>query len=114
MNVKKKKLVNVDLDGVLNTYHGNYDPIKISPPREGVHEFLKNLSEHFIVDVFTPRDKNLVIEWLKEQNLYQYINDVTNIKNKYSTVTLDDRAVNFDGDFSKAFKKMLVFEPFWK
>lgn len=114
MNLKKKKLINVDLDGVLNTYHGNYDPVKISPPREGVHEFLENLSEYFIIDIFTPRKKDLVIKWLKEHDLYQYINDVTNIKNRYSTVTLDDRAINFDGNYIEAYKKILVFEPFWK
>jgi len=98
----------------LNTYHGNYNPYVISPPKEGVHEFLKNLSEHFDIDIFTPRDKNLVVAWLKEHGLYKYINDVTNIKNKYSTVTLDDRAINFDGNFLTAYKKILDFEPYWK
>lgn len=109
-----KKLISIDLDGVLNTYHGNYDTVAISPPREGVHEFLKNLSRKFTIDIFTARDSELVWNWLKEHELYKFINNVTNVKSKNSTVILDDRAINFDGNFSEAYRKILVFKPHWK
>ena len=114
MNKNRKKLICLDLDGVLNTYHGNYDPLVISPPKEGVRDFLKNLSEQFIIDIFTVRDRELVWNWLKQYDLYYFINNVTNTKNKYSTLILDDRAITFDGDYMEAYQKILIFKPYWE
>lgn len=36
-----KKLLLIDLDGVLNLYNGNYDENKIFPIRDGAFLFLK-------------------------------------------------------------------------
>ena len=35
------KTLLIDLDGVLNTYDGNYSESEIAPPRDGVKEFLE-------------------------------------------------------------------------
>ena len=40
-----KKTILIDLDGVLNTYTGNFDKDFIPPIKEGAFDFLKNLSE---------------------------------------------------------------------
>ncbi len=54
------------------------------------------------IEICTVREKSLVNNWLKENNLLQFISEVTDIKNKFLGVILDDRAVNFNGDFNKA------------
>ena len=39
-----KKTILIDLDGVLNTYTGPFDPNFIPPIKDGAREFLENLS----------------------------------------------------------------------
>ncbi len=109
-----KKLISIDLDGVLNNYDGLYNHCKIPPLRDGAFEFIKKLSEEYNVELFTVRNKKLVIKWLKENNLSEYISNITNIKNPMSSVFLDDRAINFNGDFAAAYQSIKDFKPHWK
>ena len=53
-----KKLILIDLDGVLNTYNGNFDAEVISPMREGAYEFLEELSKNYKINIFTEILKN--------------------------------------------------------
>lgn len=41
------KTLLIDLDGVLNTYSGNYKDEEIPKPRKNVDTFLKKLSEKY-------------------------------------------------------------------
>ncbi len=109
-----KKIISIDLDGVLNTYSGNYVEGEIPPAREGAYEFLKELYENFTIEIYTVRECAPVKEWLVRNNLDEFVSDVTNVKNKFSSVMLDDRAINFDGDFSAAYEKIINFKPHWK
>jgi histidinol phosphatase-like enzyme len=43
---KIKKTILVDLDGVLNTYNGEYDENSIPQMKDGAKEFLQNLSKN--------------------------------------------------------------------
>lgn len=113
-NVVMTKIVSIDLDGVLNTYNGNFKPGEIAPVKDGAYEFLERLYQNFNIEIYTVRDVELVKKWLAANNLKQFVNEVTNIKNKFSSVILDDRAVNFDGDFSSAYEKIIEFKPYWK
>ena len=47
MTDKFKKTLLFDLDGVLNTYDGNYDKNFISPIKDGAYKLLKELSEDY-------------------------------------------------------------------
>ena len=109
-----RKIISVDLDGVLNNYDGVYNHQKIPTLRDGALEFIKKLSDEYNVELFTVRDKELVESWLKENNLNDYISKVTNKKNPKTTVFLDDRAVNFNGDFKAAYRCIKEFKPHWK
>ena len=40
----RKKTILLDLDGVINTYNGAYNPVYIPPLREGAREFVEKLS----------------------------------------------------------------------
>ena len=73
MQTKKRKIL-LDLDGVLNTYIGNYDAEHIPHIKDGAIEFLQKLSENFEIKIFSVRDVNLVEKWVVENNIQIYIN----------------------------------------
>lgn len=112
--MRYKKIVSIDLDGVLNTYKGNYVKDSLSPMKEGADEFLKNLSREYRIEIFTVRDLNLTKEWLIKNKLIQYIENITDRKNPFASVILDDRAIKFDGNYNKAYKNIMSFKPYWK
>ena len=64
-----KKTILVDLDGVLNTYTGNYIENYIPPIKDGAKEFLVNLSEKYSVNIFTTRKPSLVLKWAKKNKI---------------------------------------------
>lgn len=107
------KTLLIDLDGVLNTYCGNYKENLITQPREGVKEFLEKLSKDYKIELFTARNTKVAVEWLIKNQLDKYITNVTNVKNPFASVILDDRALNFNGDFHKAYKEIISFKPHW-
>ena len=109
-----KKLILIDLDGVLNTYKGNFDENVISPMREGAYEFLKELSKNYKINIFTARNADTAKQWLISNNLIDFVEEVTNIKSSFASIILDDRAINFNGDFKKSLEIIENFKPFWK
>ena len=108
------KIALVDLDGVLNNYDGKYNANEIPQPKDNVEEFLINLSSVYEIHIFTVRSKEIVVEWLKKYNLDKYIKEVTNIKNPFVSIIIDDRAINFNGDFDDVLDKSIKFKPYWK
>lgn len=108
------KVLLIDLDGVLNTYDGNFNEHIIPKPREGVHEFLKELAKSYHIEIFTVRNKKLTCKWLQENKLDKYIYDITNVKNPYTSIIIDDRAIRFNGDFKYTLSEIKNFTPFWK
>lgn len=108
-----KKTILIDLDGVLNTYTGNYNKDVIPPIKNGAYEFLKELSENYIIKIFTTRNLLLTSEWIIKNNLREYIDDVTNIK-ELSYLMIDDRCINFNGNFDDLRKNIDTFEVWYK
>lgn len=94
-----KKTILIDLDGVLNTYTGNYDKNYIPPINKGAYDFIKNLSEKFKIVIFTSRNLLLASKWITENNLDKYVENVTNIKVP-AYLIIDDRCINFKGDYN--------------
>ena len=114
MNYKEtKKVVLIDLDGVLNEYRGIYDEEKIPELKFGAREFLLNLSNKYSVKLFTTRNRLLTSKWIINNNLDGFIEDVTNIKEP-CWLYVDDRCVKFDGDFSMLQNKIDNFKPWYK
>lgn len=108
-----KKTILIDLDGVLNEYTGNYDENNIPPIRKGAFEFLKNLSQNFIVKIFTTRPMQKAGEWVNLNNLKQFVAGVTNVKEP-AYLTIDDRCINFDGNYEKTLEKVKNFKVWYK
>lgn len=108
------KTIMIDLDGVLNDYDGNYNENEIAPLREGAREFLEELAKDYEIEIFTVRNKKLTIEWLRNNNLLDLIKDVTNVKNPYASIFIDDRGINFSGNYKKTLSLIKEFKPHWK
>ena len=111
--MKYRKTILIDLDGVLNTYTGNFDENFIPPIKFGAKEFLEKLSQEYDVKIFTTRNLLLASEWVLKNNLKDFIKDVTNIKEP-SFLQIDDRCINFNGDFSDLCEKINNFAVWYK
>lgn len=109
----KKKTILVDLDGVLNQYNGRFDELQIPDIKDGAKEFVENLSQNFVVKIFTTRNKILATKWLIKNNLDKYITDITDIKEP-SHLHIDDRCICFDGNFSNTINQIKNFRPWYK
>lgn len=108
-----KKTILIDLDGVLNTYTGDFDEHFIPPIKEGALEFIKKLSVNYKIKIFTTRNNLLSAEWVINNGLKDFVNDVTNIKEP-SYLIIDDRCVNFNGNYDELEKQINNFEVWYK
>ena len=108
-----KKTILIDLDGVLNQYTGGFDKDCIPPIKEGAIEFLEKLSEDFELKLFTTRNKILAAKWLIKNNIVKYFIDITNTKD-LAWLYIDDRCINFNGNFNDLIKSINSFVPWYK
>jgi len=108
-----KKTILVDLDGVLNTYSGNFDKDSIPPIREGAFEFLQNLSKDYQIKLFTTRNKLLASKWIIDNKLSNYIDDITNTK-ELCYLYIDDRCINFNGNYKDLTNQIEQFKVWYK
>ena len=110
---KFKKTILFDLDGVLNTYDGNYDKTYIPPIREGAHKLIKDLSKDYKIVIFTTRNSLITSKWVIENGLNDYVENVTNIKEP-AYLIIDDRCINFNGDYEILKNKIEKFKVWYK
>ena len=52
-----KKIIQIDLDGVLNKYDGNYNNGEIADLKNGAREFLEKLSQEYKIEILTVQNK---------------------------------------------------------
>lgn len=90
---------------MLNEYTGFFDEEIIPPIKHGAKEFLKLLAEQYEIKLFTTRNRLLASKWLIDNDLDEFISDVTNVKEP-CWLYVDDRCLTFDGDFSLLIKKI--------
>jgi len=98
---------------VLNEYTGNFDKDYIPPIKNGAKEFLENLSKNFEIKIFTTRNKILAIKWLINNDIDQFIADITNVKD-VAWLYIDDRCLNFNGEYQDLFQQINGFIPWYK
>ncbi|MBR1943036.1 hypothetical protein IJ843_04815 [bacterium] len=108
-----KKTILIDLDGVLNEYTGNFDKNYIPQIKEGAKNFIEKLSENFEIKLFTTRNKILATKWIIENNLDSYILDVTD-KKDLCWLFIDDRCINFKGNYESLYEQIENFKPWYK
>lgn len=110
---KFKRVLLIDLDGVLNTYTGDFDKDFIPPIKDGAENFLKILSKDYEIKLFTTRNRLLASKWVFENHLDSYISDITNVKD-LAYLHIDDRCLNFNGDYSSMIKQIEEFKVWYK
>ena len=110
--IYKKKIL-FDLDGVLNTYDGKFVEDFIPPINDGAAKILEDLSKKYEVVIFTSRNLLLTAKWVMDNGLDKFVSNVTNVKEP-AFLMIDDRCLNFDGDFEKLEKEIDNFEVWYK
>ncbi len=108
-----KKIILIDLDGVLNTYQGYFIEDFIPSTLKGVNKFLKTLSKNYDIKIFTTRNKLLTAKWLIENNLDKYIIDITD-KKDLCWLYIDDRCLQFKGNYNELLEEIEHFKPWYK
>ena len=108
-----KKTILIDLDGVLNEYSGKFEKNVIPKPKKNVIKFLEYLQKDYEIIVFTTRNLLLTSKWLIKNKLDIYVKDVSNIK-RSAYLYLDDRALQFNGDYEEMKKSIETFKPYWE
>lgn len=106
-----KKTIAIDFDGVLIPHDTHENENR--KPREGAIEFIKKLSKDFNIIIFTTEDVKKVLMWMTNYNLISDIELVTNTKPKID-IYLDDRGLQFNGNYNKAFEDIKNFKPYWE
>ena len=108
-----KKTILLDLDGVLTTYDGKYKNDFIPPIRKGAKDFIKKLYEDFEIILFTTREKEIACNWLIENELTEYFSEISNIK-KPAYLIIDNRCINFNGNYKDSLTKIKRFKVWYK
>lgn len=108
-----KKTIAIDLDGVLDEYYGKYDKNSIPKIKEGAKDFVIELSKDYKLVLFTTRNSKTAKKWLVDNNIDKYFIEITN-KKPLASIYLDDRAINFDGDYNKTLDEIKNFKVYWK
>lgn len=110
--MSKKLVVAVDFDGTLNNHIG-YDGNKEYKPLPYVRYFLEKLEKEYVVIIFSHHNVKKIWKWLKKHDLKQYVDDVTNLKPD-AVAYIDDRAINFNGDYDEVLSKLEEFKAHWE
>lgn len=72
-----------------------------------------NLHKKYDLILFTNRSPKLATEWLIKNGINNYFTEVTNVK-PIALLYVDDRAINFKGDYNKTEKEIANFKAYWK
>ncbi len=113
MRNNPKKVLLIDLDGVLNNYQGKFEENFIPTIKDGAYNFLEKLSKDYEIRIFTTRNKILTVKWLVYNKIDCFISEVTNVKD-LAYLYIDDRAICFDGNYDDLIAKINDFRPYWK
>ncbi|HEX9985131.1 MAG TPA: hypothetical protein VGF69_17870 [Thermoanaerobaculia bacterium] len=110
----ERRIVCVDLNGVLDQYTGWKDPRHWDPPREGAAAFLQALNDRgYGVVIHTTRYRDDAESWLRQHGLLELVTEVTDRK-LAAHVFVDDRAVCFRGDFARTLEEVDGFRAHWE
>jgi hypothetical protein len=109
----RKPNICIDFDGVLAQYSGWKGPDCLGDPMPGALDFVKRLKERFNVIILSTRNEECIKVWCDDHGFTEYIAYITDHKLP-ATVYVDDRAVQFSGNFTQTLVEVENFKPYWK
>ena len=71
------------------------------------------MTEKYEIKIFTTRNKILTSKWIIENNLENYILDVTD-KKDLCWLFIDDRCIKFDGNYNNLYEQIENFKPWYR
>jgi hypothetical protein len=113
-----QKKIGIDFDSTIHEYNGWKDGSAYGGLIDGSKEALEFLSKRFKLVIFTARISagssgkvdqrqiNNIKEWLVKHDIDQYFSGITNVKTPDILAIIDDRAVHFDGDWSRTLRDL--------
>lgn len=111
-----KRNVVFDFDGVIHSYESGWQGVTIipDPPVEGIHDLLKSLSKKYDITIVSSRcvtsaGIEAIWEYLEKYGLDEYIKQVSDTKPP-AYVSVDDRAICFNGDCTSLEEKIDNFK----
>mgnify|MGYP002625410351 CR=1 FL=1 len=111
--MRYKPIVQIDLDGVLNEYNGDYVENFIPPIKKGAKDFLKKLYSEYKLVLFTARNAKIAEKWLIDNGIDNYFEEVNNTK-KHAYLTIDDRCICFNGNYDILLENIQNFKVWYK
>ena len=116
---QEKKILAIDFDGVIHRSSlGFHDGTVYDPPIEGSREALKKLSQDYTLIIYSCKanpkrplingktGKELIWEWLAENKMDYYIEDVS-FEKPNAVCYIDDKAIRFR-NWESIFKEELL------
>lgn len=108
----------LDFDGVIHSYRSGWKGIDIceDPPVNGTAEAIVKLREHWVVKVFSSRCNDhkgiiAIVNYLKKHGIE--VDEVCTSKPP-AFVYVDDRAIQFNGDWEQAIMQIDNFQNWLK
>jgi hypothetical protein len=123
MEMNDKKTICIDLDGTIAYYDDWKGESNIGDPIPGVVEATKELKGNgWKIIIYTTRsNRKIVRSYLKKNNIsFDFINENPEQPENavggklYADIYLDDRAIQFNGDWSVTVKEILNFKPWMR
>lgn len=103
-----------DFDGVIHKYSKGWQSGKIyDEPTPGIRSLLVTLKPLYKIVIIStrcidPSMKKDMIAWLKKNDIPY---DEISAEKVPALCYIDDRAINFDGDCDKLFRRIMEFKP---
>lgn len=119
----KRKTLLVDFDGVIHSYESGWQGAAVIAdlPIHGAFEWLERASEHFDISIFSARNGQhggtvAMVMWFMRHGLKDSVLrrlDFPMVKPK-AFLTIDDRSIRFEGDWSKIDPSTLLKFKTWQ
>ena len=125
---KDKPILVLDFDGVINSYVSGWESatVILDPPVDGALDFISEAQLHFSVQILSSRSREpggieAMRAWMREwqEHLHPewtiWLDEIIEwpTEKPAAFLTLDDRALTFDGHWPDV-KTLLQFKPWYK
>lgn len=107
------KTVCLDFDGVINDYTGWKGKDELGNPRQGIMEFLDELTKKYKIVVYSSRPALRITAWLMDHGFAKYDIEVVRYKPR-ALAYIDDRGLKFNGDYDEMLRELEGFKTHWE